>query len=401
MSIKRNNRMIQLLLILAATFTITLASTFIIQNVFETGTISDSVILSEKNSKNITGGIVKNNEKKWYDKDNPLQGAKYDGEVTNSSSGEISDWEIQFSIPENAYITDLWNGVYSVEDQTVTINSPKDYNLTIAPGETITFGFIMYAPKNYDPADIEFSYNQITDITHTWYYYTLRILSFISGIAIVVCIPFMLKIRELQKEEEESRKTIEQTLKLFANTIEAKDLYTSGHSARVSWYVRELAKKMGLSSKEQESVYYTAIIHDIGKIGIPDKILSKPGSLEKDEMDVMRKHAIKGGEILHGFNSLPDVADIVRHHHERYDGTGYPDGLAGNDIPLFSRIICIADCFDAMTSDRCYRKRLPIEKVVDELKENSGSQFDPDIVPYILDLIDSGVFPLKPDNKAE
>ncbi len=200
----------------------------------------------------------------------------------------------------------------------------------------------------------------------------------------------ILKLKDLHKKEKQARSTIEQTLKLFVNTIEAKDKYTSGHSSRVSFYVKELALRMGLSEQDQQFIYYTSIIHDVGKIGIPDSILTKPDVLDKDEMDIMRTHSIKGGEILADFESLSGASTVVRHHHEWWDGTGYPDGLKGEDIPLFSRIISVADGFDAMTSDRCYRKKLPMSMVIEELKANSGTQYDPKVVQCMLDIIESG-----------
>lgn len=200
--------------------------------------------------------------------------------------------------------------------------------------------------------------------------------------------------KEMIQQEKQNKEFIEATLRTFANTIEAKDQYTKGHSERVSIYSREIARRMKMSPFEQETVYHAAILHDVGKIGVSDAILNKPGPLTPEERKIMQSHAELGSRILEGFTYIPDVATIVRHHHERYDGTGYPYGLSGEKIPLYSRIICVADCFDAMTSDRCYRRKLGIETVKHELEVCSGSQFDPAIVSVFITMINDGFAPI-------
>lgn len=163
---------------------------------------------------------------------------------------------------------------------------------------------------------------------------------------------------------------------------------------RVSMYSKEIAKKMGLSHDDQMIVYYSALLHDVGKIGIPDHILNKPGKLTDEEMQIMKTHATKSTEILEDFAAIPNIAKTVKHHHERYDGNGYPSNLKGEEIPLFSRIICIADCFDAMTTNRCYKKQLSNEEVKKEFESCSGKQFDPTLVSFILEIINEPLYPL-------
>lgn len=386
----RKNKLIHLIIALSTIFIIALGTSFLLPVFLNTSIISDSVVLKPYSSSTPYGVLNQNESKKWFDSGNPLQAAQYDGTIYNSTQFDVVSWYLQFEIPEKAYISDSWNGIYKREGNIITVEPPKDYNRTIPPGGNITYGFIMYAPKSFSSTEVTLFYKQKIDVAKSWYYYAIILIAIISGISLLICIPFIIKLRELQKKEEQARRTIEQTLKLFANTIEAKDKYTSGHSARVSFYVKELALRMGLSKQDQQFIYYTAIIHDVGKIGIPDSILSKPDILEIGEMDIMRTHAVKGGEILADFESLPGASAIVRHHHERYDGKGYPDGLKGEEIPLFSRIISVADGFDAMTSDRCYRKKLPMSMVIEELKKNSGTQYDPKVVDCMLDIIESG-----------
>ena len=393
MLLNNKERLITLLIVVSAIFLLSLALSLLLPAVFETGEITDSIILTSHSYTEPYGSLVQNESKKWFESGNPLQAAQYDGTITNPTSYDITSWQIQFELPEKAYISDSWNGIYSEQNRIQTINPPKDYNLTIPAGGTITYGFIMFAPRTYVPGEVTLNYKQKIEISHAWYYYAILILTIVSGSSLLICIPFIIKVLDLQKKEENARITIEQTLKLFANTIEAKDKYTSGHSARVSFYVKELAHRMGLSKQDQQNIYYMAIIHDVGKIGISDSILSKPDILESNEMDIMRTHAAKGGEILADFGSLPGAASVVRHHHERYDGKGYPDGLKGEEIPLFSRIISVADGYDAMTSDRCYRKKLPMSMVREELIANSGTQYDPKVVKCMLDIMDSGFTP--------
>ena len=150
-----------------------------------------------------------------------------------------------------------------------------------------------------------------------------------------------------------------EVMESLAHTIDAKDEYTRGHSTRVAKYSRMIAEKMGLSAKEQENVYYSGLLHDIGKIAVPDEIIKGEGDLSNAEYSMVMTHPSVGAEILSEIKSLPDMAVGARYHHERYDGKGYPEGLAGEKIPLLARIIAVADSYDAMTSNRSYRSYLP------------------------------------------
>lgn len=201
------------------------------------------------------------------------------------------------------------------------------------------------------------------------------------------------KIRKLQRHKKEYQDILDQSLKTFAKTIDAKDPYTNGHSIRVAMYSRELAKRMGLSEWEQERIYYVALLHDIGKIGIPDNILNKPGKLSNAEMKIIQTHPAIGGEILKDFTALPNISEGAKYHHERYDGTGYCEGKAGEDIPLVARIIGVADTYDAMSSHRCYRRALSEDIIISELKKGSGTQLDPEIVAIMLDMIEEKSVP--------
>jgi putative two-component system response regulator len=175
----------------------------------------------------------------------------------------------------------------------------------------------------------------------------------------------------------------------MANAIEAKDEYTEGHNERVSNLAVMLAEAAGLGPRQTEQVRMGGILHDIGKIGIPDKVLNKPGPLDDVEFDMVRSHPRQGERILLPLRSLKEVGDIVLHHHERYDGKGYPEGLAGEEIPLNARIVAIADSFDAMTTNRPYRNALTYEKAIEELTQGAGSIWDPQLVELFIDLLEN------------
>nr|MCR5088241.1 HD-GYP domain-containing protein [Oscillospiraceae bacterium] len=156
-------------------------------------------------------------------------------------------------------------------------------------------------------------------------------------------------------------------------------------------YTRLIAKELGYSGEELDHIYYIALLHDCGKIGVPDNILGKPGRLTNEEFEIIKSHTVRGGDILTHFKSLKDADKGARYHHERYDGKGYPEGRAGEDIPLIARMICVADSYDAMNTDRVYRKKLSKEQVISELEKNRGLQFDPKIADIMLDLIRNNV----------
>jgi len=170
----------------------------------------------------------------------------------------------------------------------------------------------------------------------------------------------------------------------LTSAVDAKDTYTCGHSERVALLSRHLAEKIGMDRRTVERVYIAGLLHDVGKIGVPESVLQKTGKLTREEFEEMKKHPLIGAHILRNIRQIDDVIPGVLHHHERYDGRGYPSGLAGQDIPLFGRLICVADSFDAMTSNRTYRGALPLEVAMLEIRRCSGTQFDPAMAEVFL-----------------
>ena len=183
-----------------------------------------------------------------------------------------------------------------------------------------------------------------------------------------------------------------EVMEALAHTIDAKDEYTRGHSVRVAKYSRMLAEKLALSAEDCENVYYMALLHDIGKIKIPPEVLNKNGKLTDEEFKTIKSHSGLGYTVLKDISIMPELAIGAGSHHERPDGKGYPKGLKGDEIPRVAQIIAVADTFDAMYSDRPYRKRMNFEKAVSIIKEVSGTQLTTDVVDAFLRLVDRGEF---------
>ena len=176
----------------------------------------------------------------------------------------------------------------------------------------------------------------------------------------------------------------------FVETLEARDSYTKQHSARVTEYAEIMARFLGCSEEELDILHVAGYLHDIGKIGIPDHILLKPGKLAEDEFEVIKKHPLIGGNIIGHFDIWAKEQSVIMHHHERWDGKGYPEGLSKEEIPYLARIVSIADTYDALTSDRSYRNKMPAEKALAIIRENSGAQFDPEITEAFVHLFHRG-----------
>lgn len=176
------------------------------------------------------------------------------------------------------------------------------------------------------------------------------------------------------------------TIKSIAFALDAKDKYTHGHSTRVTLYSLALAKALNLPDDLLEEIETAGLLHDIGKIAIPEKILLKPGKLSPEEYEIIKTHPELGEKLVQGIEKLKIISNWLKSHHERYDGKGYPDGLAGEQIPISARIITIADTYDAMTSDRAYRSALPHEIAIDEIKRCAGSQFDPKLAQIFISI---------------
>jgi len=193
---------------------------------------------------------------------------------------------------------------------------------------------------------------------------------------------------EVEKKTQENESLSLHVVQTLAEAIDAKDNYTSGHSGRVAMYSREIARRAGYSEKSQNEIYMMGLLHDVGKIGVPDVVINKPGRLTDDEFEKIKNHPVMGARILKAIREMPKLVTGARWHHERFDGGGYPDGLKGLDIPEEARIIAVADAYDAMTSNRSYRRGMAQSIVREQIENGKGSQFDPRFADIMISMID-------------
>lgn len=234
--------------------------------------------------------------------------------------------------------------------------------------ECLTKGGDDYITKPYDPIVLKRRISRLLEL------YELR---------------FGLESALVEKSRQLDRMTLS-TIITIANTVDAKDKYTGGHSLRVAVCSRDIAKNLGWSAEEVQNVYNVALLHDIGKIAVPDSVLNKPDRLTDEEFEIIKQHPVTGNEILRDITILEHVQEGAHFHHERWDGRGYPCGLAGKDIPVYARIIAIADSYDAMRSNRVYRNHLSTDKIISEFDRCKGSQFDPELADVFIFMLRSG-----------
>ncbi len=196
---------------------------------------------------------------------------------------------------------------------------------------------------------------------------------------------------EVERKSQENESLSLHVVQTLAEAIDAKDPYTNGHSGRVAEYSREIARRCGYTQAQQNEIYMMGLLHDVGKIGVPDAVINKPGKLTEDEFEQIKNHPVMGFRILEKIREMPKLSIGARWHHERYDGTGYPDGLSGTDILEEARIIAVADAYDAMTSRRSYRDVLPQEMVREEIEKGKGTQFDPNFADIMLKMMEEDI----------
>ncbi len=325
-------------------------------------------------------------------------GAQYDTTVRNNTDYDIIKWKITIDVPEkqNIIVDSYWNGDYKFEDGKIIFTAGEKVD-PIPPGQDVSFGAVIISDGLMKLDKYEFTGCKDKPITHYFTFWAIMVLFIVWSTSVVAYILYRIREAGYERNERIKDNIISQAMNAIANLVDAKDPYTKGHSTRVSYYTQKIAEKMGLHETEVKNLGYIALMHDCGKIGIPDNILTKPARLTDEEFKIMQGHTTYGGKALEEFTSMDGIVEGALYHHERYDGKGYPKKLKGENIPLYARIIGVADALDAMNSDRCYRPHLKPEVIKQELKKNSGSQFDPDIVECALELIEDGVIKLGTD----
>ena len=325
-------------------------------------------------------------------------GAQYDTTVRNNTDYDIIKWKITIDVPEkqNIIVDSYWNGDYKFEDGKIIFTAGEKVD-PIPPGQDVSFGAVIISDGLMKLDKYEFTGCKDKPITHYFTFWAIMVLFIVWSTSVVAYILYRIREAGYERNERIKDNIISQAMNAIANLVDAKDPYTKGHSTRVSYYTQKIAEKMGLHETEVKNLGYIALMHDCGKIGIPDNILTKPARLTDEEFKIMQGHTTYGGKALEEFTSMDGIVEGALYHHERYDGKGYPKKLKGENIPLYARIIGVADALDAMNSDRCYRPHLKPEVIKQELKKNAGSQFDPDIVECALELIEDGVIKLGTD----
>ena len=367
--------------------------------------------------------------------ENNYQAFTYDVAVANNTGDEIDEFTFKITFGQEVFLSSAWNGsleihqnikggervakipdlrefkadnydieTFTVDGESLVRMRKGDYliytpststnalEVPIESREGCVPGFILYVPMevsfNKATLVLDYSFHRLLSSEPLFWISCTCLLLWL--IALIIFIITSIQMRKYNERHLRDNVIINESIETFTGFIDAKDPYTNGHSKRVAVYTKKIAEAMGYEGEELERVYYIALLHDCGKIGVPDNILGKPGRLTNEEYEIIKSHTVRGGEILSSFKSLPDVGEGALYHHERYDGNGYPEGKSGKDIPLIARMICVADSYDAMNTNRVYRNRLSQEEIIREIETNKGKQFDPEIADIMLTLIKSG-----------
>ena len=372
--------------------------------------------------------------------ENNYQAYTYDVTVTNNTRDKVSYFTFKWTFRKEAYLSSGWNGAVEihqlvnggelvstvpdlrefdpadyaletveVDGEALIVLNSGDYfvyypsastnamEVPIKPREGTTPGFILYVAngENLDDSILDLEYRFHRQLGSEPLFWIAVAGLGIWAVGLIVLGVTASQIKKYTERHERDNKIINESIETFTGFIDAKDPYTNGHSKRVAIYTRSIAEAMGYEGEELDRIYYIALLHDCGKIGVPDNILRKPGKLTDEEFEIIKSHTVRGGEILSRFKSLKNVGEGALYHHERYDGSGYPEGRAGEDIPLIARMICVADSFDAMNSNRVYRKKLTREYIIGEIEKNKGRQFDPKIADVMLRLLRENKLPVE------
>lgn len=331
-----------------------------------------------------------NPTRKWKEENGTISSI-YNCSIYNNTKHDFMDCEITIKIPDDAVISTHWNCTYEIHENYLTIHPNLLDSASVPSMGAFSFGFIISSTDEIKFKSINYSgyfkYRISDFLIHN--IIIVLLVSELTSILITLLVHNIMQKRivALHLQKERDNQIIEQTMKTFVNFIDAKDEYTRGHSTRVALYAKAIAKEMGYDSQFQQDIYYMGLMHDIGKITIPDAILNKTSHLSTDEWEIIKMHTANGAKLLKDFNILSDIGDAALYHHERYDGKGYLAQIKGTDIPLSARIICVADSFDAMNTNRCYRLKYSKDRIIQEFERCSGKQFDPDAAKALISLL--------------
>ena len=317
----------------------------------------------------------------WQEEDGSW-GSQYDIYIYNNSQYPFVDWKLEMTVPDESLIDSSWNAIYELKKGKISIvGLEPSLTKTILAHNNIKMGYVLYTDEIMQ--DSEF-YLTGRFIRSPFRDMTFIIALFCLSVSLLFFIISLLFLRMVKKQAEIDNERIDNLLRLCASFIDARDEYTKMHSAHVGFYSKKIAEEMGLDEDFQKNIYYMGMMHDVGKVLIAKEILCKTGKLNETEWLEMKKHTSYGAEILESFSGIKGIREAALYHHERYDGKGYPSGLIGEEIPLSARIIAVADAYDAMHTNRSYRKHLSDDIILSELDKNKGKQFDPAVADAMI-----------------
>ncbi len=321
-----------------------------------------------------------------------LDGANYYGDKIGIGK-DVSRVAFNLSVlgfrPNNGYT--VYYKLDGVDGDYMTYSDDtRSIYYTNLPGGS--YDFHIYVTDEYGQSSnvINIHLEKDKQLHEQWWFWVVLLALAAAAVFLITSLIIRFKTRRSLKRQLEYKNITLESIQAIARTIDAKDEYTNGHSIRVGFYSKLIAENMGMDPDEVDNIYYIALLHDIGKIAIPDSILNKPGRLTDDEFKAMKSHTVRGAGILKGISTIPQIIEGAKSHHEKYDGSGYPEGLKGDDIPFVARIICCADCFDAMASKRVYKEPFSLDVILKEFERCSGSQFDPTVSKVVISMISTG-----------
>ena len=316
-------------------------------------------------------------------------GAEYSFVVDNNDNKRLTEWSVRIDFDAPFEIDSSWNGDFLIEGDSLVFTPDQEMGLVEFDDEGY-FGAVLYSRHLLNVNSYTVIGKMPLNPSSMPVTYVLFVFYLLWFIAVGSYFMSNARIEKIQKQREHDLMILNQSIMTFTSFIDAKDSYTRNHSVRVAIYAKEIGRRMGLDEDELQNLYYGTLLHDVGKIGIPDEILTNEGQLSSEEFEIIKTHPLKGVEMLKNFTEIPNISDCAHYHHERYDGKGYPEGFSREQIPLFARIASVADSYDVMSLDRKYKKAMSHDEIEEELLANSGTQFDPKIVPFIIDMMNDG-----------